>query len=259
MRDLDKLTFHPTAEKIIDVICQQIRNPNKHFFRINLAYYLAKMAATMRANIATRDRGIIPVNLYAINLAPSGNDKGRSTNIIEECIINQFKDVFLEQTLPVIEEENLAKLAVKRARIVNEDPDVILPAVRSEYKALGSLKFSFDEATSPAIKQMRYKLLMAKAGAVNFEVDEIGINLLPNTEALGPFLQLYDIGKIKDKLTKNTKDNVRVTEIVGRTPCNLMLFGTPNKLFDGENRSDIHELSGNGLCQTMCIRLHQRW
>ena len=54
-----------------------------------------------------------------------------------------------------------------------------------------------------------------------------------NTEVLTTFLELYDKGKVKTKLVKSTSDNGRNEEIRGSTPTNMMLFGTPSKLFDG--------------------------
>lgn len=74
---------------------------------------------------------------------------------------------------------------------------------------------------------------MAKAGSMNMEIDEIGSNLLGNVEVLNTFLELFDVGKVKQKLTKNTKENIRGEEIDGRTPTNMMLFGTPAKLLNG--------------------------
>jgi hypothetical protein len=238
MRDLSTLEYHPTAEKIVETLCKKTQNPNRRFYRVVLSYYLAKMAATMRVNVETRHRGVIPVNLYCINLAPSGQCKGFSTNLIEDHLIQNFETVFMEQTLPVISDENLAKLAVKRAYLKNEDPDTMENAVRSEYRELGKLKFNFDSATPPAVKQMRHKLIMAGIGAVNLEIDEIGINLLPNSDVFGTFLELFDIGKIKDKLTKNTKENIRHEEVKGITPTNLNAFGTPTKLLDGGKTED---------------------
>ena len=72
MKDLDGLTFHPVAEKIVGILCKKTCNNNPMFFRILLSYYLTKITSMMRVKIATQDRGEIPVNLYAINLASSG-------------------------------------------------------------------------------------------------------------------------------------------------------------------------------------------
>ena len=242
MRDLSKLTFHPTTEKIVELLCEKTQNSNPQFFRMMVCYYICKMAATMRVHINTKDRGKIPVNFYGINLGLSGTGKGHSTNILEDHIIHKFRSVFFDETLPRVAEDNLRKLAVKRMNIHNSTTSASVPImefdtamaeVTKEYESLGKLAFSFDSGTTAAVKQMRHKLMMADIGAMNFEMDEIGSNLLGNVDVLGTFLELFDVGKVKQKLTKNTKENTRSEEIEGKTPTNLMLFGTPAKLFDG--------------------------
>jgi len=233
MREFDTLTFHPTTEKIVEILCKKTQNKNPNFFRILLSYYLAKVAASMRVKIATMDRGEIPVNLYAINLASSGQGKGHATNIIEDQLINQFKSIFFDETYPIIVEQNLAKLAVKRAYVQGTDPEEMTLKVTQEFEALGEPAFSFNSGTTPAVKQMRHQLLMAGIGALNLEIDEIGSNLLGNTDVLTTFLELFDVGMIKQKLTKNTKESTRNKEIHGKTPTNLLLFGTPSKLLNG--------------------------
>ena len=239
MRDLDKLDFHPTFEKIVDVLCKKTQNDNKEFFRINLCYYLAKIAATMRVKIGTKDRGDIPVNLYALNLQPSGNDKGHSTNLIEEKLIHKFRDNFFSSTYLQVSDMNLCRLATERAIKDDIDEELSLEKVRKEFVEAGQLMFSFDSSSGgPAIKQLRHKLLMANIGAMNMEIDEIGNNLIGNSEALGSYLELYDVGKIKQKLIKNTKENVRNEELEGRTPANLLMYGTPDKVFDGSTIED---------------------
>ena len=233
MRDLSTLTFHPTAEKIVEIICQKTQNTNPTFFRIVLSYYLARMAAMMRVSIATKDRGIIPANLYAINLAGSGEGKGYSTNFIEMNVIQRFNEVFEDQTFPVVSDENVAKAAIKRANIENVDPDDMLMRVTKEFKDLGKYASCFNSATTAAVQQMRNKLLLAGIGAVNFEMDEIGSNLLGNADVLSSFLELFDLGITKQKLTKNTKENLRVHEVKGITPTNMLLFGTHTALLNG--------------------------
>ncbi len=187
----------------------------------------------MRCSIQTMDRGKIPVNSYVINLAPSGYGKGHSTNILEEEVLKPFKDKFMEEVYPVVSQRNLARLAVKRSIKKGTQEEVELQRVQSEFERSGTYVFSFDSGTTPAVKQMRHMLLMSGAGSINLEIDEIGSNLLGNVEVLTTFLELFDVGKIKQKLTKNTAENVRGEEIDGRTPTNLLLFGTPAKIFDG--------------------------
>lgn len=233
MLPVEDMEYHPTAEKLVSVLCSKTQNKEALFFRVLVAYYFSVAAAQMRCSIATPDRGDIPVNMYALNLANSGFGKGHSTNIIEEDVMNQFRDRFLEETFPLLAEQNLPKLALKRANRKSTDPDDELAKVQKEFDNLGSLLFSFDSGTSPAVKQMRHKLLMAEAGSVNLEIDEIGLNLVGNTEVLTTFLEMYDKGKVKTKLIKNSADSTRNEEIRGQTPTNMMLFGTPSKLFDG--------------------------
>lgn len=233
MLPVNQMPYHPTAEQLVQILCNRTQNTEPLFFRVLVGYYFAVVASQMRCIIGTPDRGDIPVNVYALNLSPSGTGKGHSTSIIEDEVIHQFRDRFLEETFPLLAERNLPVLANKRAVRKNSDPDEELIRVQKEFEQLGSLLFSFDSGTSPAVKQMRHKLLMADAGAVNLEIDEIGLNLVGNTEVLTVFLELYDKGKVKTKLVKSTSDNSRFEEIKGTTPTNMMLFGTPSKLFDG--------------------------
>lgn len=229
----DEMSHHPTSEKLVEILCAKTQNSNPLFFRVLVGYYFSLVASQMRTTIVTHDRGDIPVNMYALNLGTSGSGKGFSTNIIENDVIGRFRTRFLEETFPILAEQNLPKLALKRANRKGGDPDDELVRVQKEYDNLGSLVFSFDSGTPAAVKQMRHKLLMANAGSVNLQIDEIGSNLIGNVEVLTTYLELYDVGRIKSKLIKNTSDNVRNEEIVGQTPTNMMLFGTPSKLLNG--------------------------
>lgn len=238
MLPVDQMEYHPTSEKVVGILCSKTQNSNPLFFRVLVGYYFSLVASTMRCTIATHDRGDIPINLYALNLSTSGSGKGFSTNIIENSVINQFRQRFLEETFPILAETNLPKLALKRANRKACDPDEELVRVQKEFDQLGSLVFSFDSGTPAAVKQMRHKLLMADAGSVNLQIDEIGSNLVGNVEVLNTFLELYDVGRIKQKLIKNTSENTRNEEIIGATPTNMMLFGTPAKLLNGSKTEE---------------------
>lgn len=176
--------------------------------------------------------------MYAMNLGPSGLGKGYSTAIMEEDVISGFREKFLNETFEFSAQENIAKLALTRAHKNNSDPDQELEKAQREFASLGALLFSFNSATVPAVKQMRYQLLMANAGSVNLELDEVGSNLTANTEVLTACLELFDLGKIKPKLIKNTNDSVRGEDLDGRTPTNMMLFGTPTDLLDGSKTEE---------------------
>lgn len=230
--------FHPLVEQIVEVICEKTQNANPQFFRLLVNYHLTKMASMMRVGLKTLDRGLIPVNMYAVNLAPSGLGKGHSTNIIEEMLLHKFRETFFQYTYPEVEEENLAKLAVKRADLKGEDPDDELKRVQAQSKDLGTLLFAFDSATAPAIKQTRSKLLMSGIGSMNLEIDEVGRNLSGNDDALTTMLELYDKGRVKPKLTKNTNESKHTEDMDGSTPANVLMFGAPCALFDGGKIED---------------------
>ena len=238
MRSFEAMSYHPTSEKLVKVMCNKTQTTNPNFFRILVAYYFTKVASMMRANIKTLDRGCIPINMYAVNLAPSGHGKGMSTNIIEEQVIGKFKSTFLESTFPVVSEQHLYNHAVNRASRKGTDPDKEVESVQREFKLAGNMVFGFDSGTPAAVKQIRHKLLLAGIGSINMEIDEIGSNLVGQIDVLNTFLELFDVGKIKQKLIKNTAENVRNEEVDGRTPTNAMLYGTPAKLLNGSKTED---------------------
>ena len=238
MRDLDKLEHHPLTEQVVKVLIDKTQSNNPLFFRVLVAYYFAKIASMMRCTIkSAHSKQPLPINVYAVNLAVSGAGKGMSTDILEEQVLNQFRERFIEETLPIIAEGNLPKIAHKRAARKGTDPDDELERIQREYDALGPFPFSFDSGTVPAVKQMRHKLLMAGAGSICFEMDEMGSNLLGNADVLTLFLELFD-GKAKQKLVKDTADSKRSEEIHGKTPTNMLLFGTPSKLLSGGKVED---------------------
>ncbi len=235
---LEQPTYNSNSEKLVSILCSKTQNDNPLFFRVLVAYYFSLVASTMRCTIATHDRGDIPVNLYALNLSPSGSGKGFSTNIMEEKVLKAFRQRFMDETFMFMASKNIPQIAVKRANRKSTDPDEELQRAEKEFEQLGPLVFSFDSGTSAAVKQMRHKLLMANAGAVNLQIDEIGSNLIGNVEVLNTFLELYDMGLIKQKLIKSTSDNTRNEEIPGKTPTNMLLFGTPSKLLNGSKTEE---------------------
>lgn len=233
MIPFEQMTYHPTSEQLVNVLRERTQRDDSLFFRVLVGYYFCLAASQMRCNIDTPDRGEIPVNMYTLNLAPSGYGKTMATNLLEEQVLHQFRYRFLEETFPILAETNLPKLAVKRASRKGTDPDDELVRVTKEFDSLGSLLFSFDSGTSPAVKQMRHKLLMGNAGSMNLIMDEVGANLSSNMEVFDTFIELFDKGLVKQKLIKSSSDNARNEEIIGKTPANLLMFGVPNRLLDG--------------------------
>ncbi|NRA77148.1 MAG: DUF3987 domain-containing protein [Pseudoalteromonas sp.] len=238
MIDHTQLSHNKTAEELVQILCKKTQSDNPLFFRILVAFYLTKVASMMRCSIETPDRGEIPVNMYGISLATSGFGKGFSMGIIEDQVINQFRERFNEETLPFVSSRNLAIIATKRALRKSTDPADELVRMEKEYDDAGAMPFSFDSGTAPAFKQVRHKCLLADAGAMNFICDEIGSNLFDIADLLKVYLEAYDKGTIKQKLTKSSMENKRNEEIKGGVPTNMLLFGTPSKLLDGGKTED---------------------
>lgn len=231
--DTSAMTHNPILESLTDVLCAKTQNTDRLFFRAIVAHFLGKVASNMRATVETKDRGSIPVNVYSLCLSPSGSGKGYSVNILENEIFKGFRKRFTEETLVTISDQNLWEMANDRASRSGTDPDEEKERLDKQYESGGEFPFTFDSGTVPAVKQLREKLLMAKIGAISFAVDEIGSNLINNTDLLTVYLELYDQGQVKMKLVKNTAENKRAKELEGKTPANMLLFGTPSKLLDG--------------------------
>jgi hypothetical protein len=220
------------------------------FFRILLIYYFGQVASHMRANIVGFDNNVIPINTYAINLSPSGTGKGYATSFIEKTLLGGFKEVFLGDTFNHSAYVNIENIAAVRARQNATDSQEEEEKLHREFELVGPFLDSFDSATVPAVKQHRHKLLLANAGSLNFQVDEMGANLQAQTEVLHTFLELYDLGLLKEKLIKASAENKRLEKITGGTPTNMLLFGTPTKLLDGGRTEELfYELLDMGYAR----------
>lgn len=233
MIDLTGVQHHPAISEMVDVLCAKTQNTDRGFFNGMAAYFLAKMASSMRATIVTKDRGEIPVNLYVLALATSGYGKGHSVAIVEGEYLAGFKKRFMEDTFPVIADKHLWDIANERALRNGTDQQDEFDKVEKEFRSAGALPFTFDSGTTPAVKQLRQKLMLANCGSINLQIDEIGSNMVANIEIMNVYLELFDQGLVKQKLTKNTSESQRGEELDGKTPTNALLFGTPAKLLDG--------------------------
>jgi hypothetical protein len=242
--------YNPTQENLVQILMDKTQNNDPLFFRILVAYNFAKIASMMRTSIEIPGKDKIPVNMYAMNLAVSGSGKGHSKDILEDKVIAGFRKYFLNITFPSIARDNIKSIADRRAMHQNTKPEDEEIRATKEFEDMGPLLFSFDSGTTAAVKQMRHKLVMANAGSMNFEMDEIGSNFLGNVDVLGSFLELYDMGKIKQKLVKSTRDNTRMEDLTGTTPANMMLFGTPSKLLNGSKvEEEFYEMLETGYAR----------
>lgn len=234
LKPFNQMQYHPLSEDIVNMLSEVTQNSNRHMFRTMLTYYWGQLAAQMRAHIRGWQNGRIPINIYAINLSESGTGKGFTTNKMENDILYRFREMFLQETFPEQAQNNIALIANHRCnRNPNLNPDEEEERMMDEYNTVGPLMWSFDDATPAAMKQIRHKMLLANAGALNLQVDEIGDNLIKVADAFKVMLELYDTGRIKDKLVKNTAENGRFERIEGSTPANALLFGVSSALLDG--------------------------
>lgn len=232
MKPIEQLEGFPMLETIVDILTARVQNPDRNFFTILTCYHLTKLASMMRVEVDSKGLGKSQVSFYGIDCAPSGYGKGFSTKIIEEEIVHLFRNHFMEITRPTIVEKNLYELAIKRAQRKGTDEQEEYEKTTKEFAKLGAYITSFDSGTTPAVKQFRHQLLMSEIGSINFEVDEMGNNLLGNKEVIDVYLELFE-GIVKPKLVKNTADSVRNEEILAKTPTNMIMFGTATALLDG--------------------------
>lgn len=231
---LDTVPYHPIMEEVVNTLCTQTQNKDPRFFRMIVAYFFGKMAASMRARITTPiSLDDIPVNVYSVALATSGFGKGYSVSIMENKFLGGFANRFKKDTFPLIADTNMWRRAIETAANNGTEEEEERNKLEAQYKRAGAVPFTFDSGTPAAIKQIREKLLLSEIGAINLQIDEIGSNLIASTDILNVFLELYDQGQLKQKLIKNTAENERAEDLDGKTPANALLFGTPSKLMDG--------------------------
>ncbi|MDC0644061.1 primase C-terminal domain-containing protein [Crocinitomicaceae bacterium] len=236
--DTSKFGYHPLAEQVVDILTTRVQNGDRDFFRITLAYYFSKIASNMHVSLLTATNNHLPVNCYAVSFAESGYGKNYSMSILEDQIFGKFQNKFMYETFMNKASQTIAKKAIEIAALSGEDANDVEAELHADFQKSGHFLFDFSEGTSPALKQLRKPILLANAGAVSLELDEMGCTFLNLTEILTAFLELYDTGKIKEKLTKVSAEVKRSRPVVGTTPTNFFGFGTPMNVFDGGRVED---------------------
>lgn len=240
MKPFDQMSYHPTSESLVKVLKDRLQRDDPLYFRLLVGWYFSLVTAQMRGSIYADDRGgTIPINMFLLNLAPTGFGKTLSMNLLEKEVFGLFRDRLMNETFPYLADQQLNALAVKRANIKGTDLANELKNVKAEYERCGDVEFSFASATEAAIRQLRHKLLMLGSGSINLVMDEVGNNMLKHSEMFDSFVELYDVGQMKGALLKNTQENKRNAEILGQTPTNLLMFGVPVRVFDGGPAEEI--------------------
>lgn len=120
LEDIESFAHYDKSEQLVKILKGTSKTADdNYFFRVLSAYYMAKLSTIMRAEIVTPDRGNLPTNLYCLSLAVSGFGKGRSINTMEEQIINGFKDSFIQNTLPIMTQVHIEKLAMEKVKKIS--------------------------------------------------------------------------------------------------------------------------------------------
>lgn len=251
---IDNSTFNPMSEEICDVIVNRTGNDSYEYYRVTIAFFLTQIASSMRAKIKSTAfvPKPIPVNTYVCALMPSGAGKGYSQSILEEEVVSGFRRNFIDLILPNSLESNLAILAQNKHFITGLEEGDILKELQKESSSYGVLPYAFDSGTGAGFKQIRAKAQLCDAGALNFICDEIGSNLVNNSEITAIGLEMYDLGKIKSKLIKNSTDNTRYEDRDDPVPVNMLWFGTPAKLLNsGKEEDTFYSLLQEGYARRM--------
>ena len=238
MNNFDMCKHHPFVQEVGAALAAKTNNPNPEMFRVMAAWHLVKAVSNMHGKVKSAVGSPMPINMYAICLAPSGAGKGHAMSTLENGIFKQYLNNF---TTYVEEREHRTMIEISADYVGSKglDESIALAKAEREVSELGPYVETFDSGTAPAIKQLRNKIQQLKVGALNLQIDEIGSNLTGSEEALTTFLELYDLGQIKQKVTKVTKESGRVVDKRTPTPANLLMFGTPSKLFDGSTTEKL--------------------
>lgn len=238
MSNFDSFDHHPFISEVGAALAAKTNNPDPAMFRVMSAWHLTKAVSNMHGMVKSAVGSPMPINMYAICLAPSGAGKGHAVSTLEQGIFGRYYSA-LNNKVEEAEHDAINKLAHRYVADKGLDEATARTKAERDVQELGQYVETFDSGTAPAIKQLRAKIQQLKFGALNLQIDEIGSNLTGSEEALTTFLELFDLGQIKQKVTKVTKETTRVLDKRTCTPANLLMFGTPSKLFDGSHTEKL--------------------
>lgn len=213
-----------------------------HFYLTLINNKLSQIASNMRVSFEHYDGGTIPANFYSFLLATSGASKGKTNSTLENLFFNEFKNRFAE-LFKDRSKLNRQLLAENRSIKEGMPEDQALAAINKRYFELPKYLYTYNDATEAGFKAIREKLTIASLGAVSVELDEIGINMHKVEEFLSSILEVYDVGKLKQKLIKmdSSEDTVAI-------PASFLSFGTGSTLLDGgEMEKKFNNLLRQGM------------
>ena len=250
--DYNNLKYDSLNERIAEIIADELNVTHDiSFFRFHTAHYFSLMAAMMRVQLRWPGGRTDALGNYTLNLAPSGYGKGVSQSILEEEVVNTFREKFLKQSFPTQAGLQLERLAHAKAQREQIDYDLALSGVKEDYKSQGKLMFSFEKPTEAALKQGRTLLQMTQMGSLNLITDEIASNLFKSRDAVDNFLTLYD-GRLQNNYNKHTKEQMRADEYFGKIGATMLLFGVGETLLtDDALRETLLTMLRTGYARRM--------
>lgn len=230
---------NPLTEKIVNITKILVGKNYHDLFTNHTNFFLSLVPSLLGIKVTSLESAnAVPLNYYGISLNISGSGKSYSIDILENQLFYAFFDkynlLFEEKAFKTVEERVIAS-GVKPQ---DEEFETKLKNELKRYESYGAFVNLFSEGTSPAIKQLCQKVIYNNLGSVNMMVDEVGQYLNARQEELSLFLELYENGTTKTKLLKHSKENPRGAVERGMSPANLLMFGTPNKLFGGGSTED---------------------
>jgi hypothetical protein len=235
-----------TIQKIHEVINDKIGDTDEHFMNIMIVNGLSQMATNMHINIEHFDGTKVPCNAYSVSLAPSGYNKGRLMNILEDNVFNDFREEY-EDMFGSVAEANCTAKAEQDAARKGIDFEDAMESILKRWDRLPKPLYSFSDATEAGLKAVREKYTMAGLGGTCMVIDEIAYNLPKFEDVLTSMLEVYDVAKLKDKLIKVDSNGES-----GRIPATLLMFGSPSSLLNGsKNEDDFIDMLRQGYARRM--------
>ena len=217
---------------------------DRHFYLTLINNKLSQVASNMRVKFKYFDGGEIPANFYSFLLAQSGASKGKTNSTLEELFFNEFKEEFIG-LMADHSQFNLAYLGERKARAEGIEEPLAIAQITRRYNDLPRYVYTWNDATEAGFKSIREKLTLAGVGSPSIELDEIGINMHKIEEFLSSILEVYDVGKLKQKLVKvdSSEDTVAL-------PSTFLSFGTASSLLDGgEMEKKFNALLRQGMAR----------
>ena len=251
--NIANMKYHPGVEELVETLANRANTTDKHFIRTVVLFYLSIITSTMRNKIVLAGERPVPLNIYALALAGSGAGKGIITSELERLLIpltSTYNDRWKAKREDYIL-DTATRLAAKNGTDLQEEID----KTRKLVKSLGIPLLWFEEATSPAFKQMRTALVKVPFGSLNFVVDEV-FSVPYGDDVLQDLVKSYDVGQLKQKLIKHTPDAVRVIDDVNaQVPANMLLFGTGSLLGDPTIQGKLLTQLESGLARRCLFAL----